>query len=511
VKKEAKIMDMMKRKFAKPTSLIIGALAGFGLGLVAGPDQSAKAADYYKGKTFTVMVASRPGGGTDTTGRLVGRFWARHIPGKPDLVVRNKPLQLIGANDLTHKVRPNGLTVGVFAGGGSLGPVARKSNSVRYDPTKWGFVGSIERGPSLQLIRKSVLKNLTDPKARPVAMGSVSTDRPQDAIAVFGAEYLGWNLKFVLGYPNSNAIYLAFGRGEIDMFGSGTTKILNRFIKDEGATPITAQVPRSDFPNVRTFEQVLGDKKPTGVKWAAFQAWTGPSVVDKYFALTQGTPKNLIKTLQVSFKATTEDPDFKKAAFNILGTGYSVLSGPDTARLVASAITISPAALKEISRLRKKYKLPKVSRKAAQLVAVTFDKVQRGGRVLRFKHKGKAMKLRVSGSSSEITFSGKIAPRSALKPGMTCMMNWKKRGDRVEANTVKCLSKVTFDKVQRGGRVLRFKHDGKKMKLRVSGSRSEITVAGKLVGRSSLKTGMTCNMSWAKRGDRVEARKVICP
>ncbi|MBT3792977.1 MAG: hypothetical protein HOF95_08155 [Rhodospirillales bacterium] len=498
-------------RFAKSTGLLIGVLAGFGLGLNVGPDQSANAAEYYKGKTFTVMVASRPGGGTDTTGRLVARFWSRHIPGTPDIVVRNKPLQLIGANDLTHKVRPNGLTVGVFAGAGSLGPVARKSSAVRYDPTKWGFVGAVERGPSLQLVRKSAMKNLMDPNAKPIAMGSVSSDRTQDAIAVFGAEYLGWNLKFVLGYPNSSAIYLAFGRGEIDMFGSGTTKILNRFINDEGAVPVSAQTRRADFPNVVTFDELLGAKKPTGDKWAAFQAWTGPSNVDKYFAVTKGTPKNLLKTLQVSFKATTNDPDFIKAARNILGTGYSILSPAETARLVAGAITISPGALKEIVRLRKKYNLPKVSRKAAKVVAVTFDKVQRGGRVLLFKHKGKAMKLRVSGSRSEITFSGKIAPRSALKPGMTCFVNWKKRGDRVEANTVKCLSKVTFDKVQRDGRILRFKHDGKKMKLRVSGSRSEITVAGQLAGRSSLKTGMTCNLSWAKRGDRIEARKVICP
>ncbi|MEE8084100.1 MAG: hypothetical protein V3T46_02655, partial [Alphaproteobacteria bacterium] len=118
---------------------------------------------------------------------------------------------------------------------------------------------------------------------------------------------------------------------------------------------------------------------------------------------------------------------------------------------------------------------------------------------------------RVSGSRSEITISGKVVPRSALKAGMTCLTNWAKRGDRVEARKVDCLARVTFDKVQRGGRILRFSHDGKKMKLRVSGSRSEITVGGKLAARSALKAGMTCSLNWAKRGDRVEARKVICP
>ncbi|MEE8283825.1 MAG: hypothetical protein V3R63_02415, partial [Alphaproteobacteria bacterium] len=114
-------------------------------------------------------------------------------------------------------------------------------------------------------------------------------------------------------------------------------------------------------------------------------------------------------------------------------------------------------------------------------------------------------------SRSEIMIAGKLSARKALKPGMTCLINWAKRGDRVEARKVNCLAKVTFDKVQRGGRILRFSHDGKKMKLRVSGSRSEITIGGKLSPRKALKAGMTCSLNWAKRGDRVEARKVICP
>jgi hypothetical protein len=59
--------------------------------------------------------------------------------------------------------------------------------------------------------------------------------------------------------------------------------------------------------------------------------------------------------------------------------------------------------------------------------------------------------------------------------------------------------------------VLVFKHDGKPMKLRVSSGRSEISVGGEVKPRSALKTGMTCSLNWAKRGDRFEAHKVVCP
>ena len=113
---------------------------------VAGAAGLAGAVDF-SGKTFVVMVASNPGGGTDTTARLVARYWSQYLPGTPELIVRNKPLQTAAANFFQRKTRPDGLTVAVFAGGGSLSPVARKASSVRYDPLSWEYVGSIERGP----------------------------------------------------------------------------------------------------------------------------------------------------------------------------------------------------------------------------------------------------------------------------------------------------------------------------------------------------------------------------
>ncbi|MEE9291119.1 MAG: hypothetical protein V3U99_08885, partial [Alphaproteobacteria bacterium] len=114
-------------RFRTMAGAYVAVLAAGGLMLTSG--SAAAAGDFYKGKTFTVMVATRAGGGTDTVGRLVARFWGDHIPGKPDIIVRNKPLQAIGANDLHNKVRPDGLTVGVFAGGGTLGPVLRGSSA----------------------------------------------------------------------------------------------------------------------------------------------------------------------------------------------------------------------------------------------------------------------------------------------------------------------------------------------------------------------------------------------
>ena len=410
-----------------------------GLAMVAVAPEFAVAADYYEGKTLTVMIASRPGGGTDTTARLVARYWGNHIPGKPQVLVRNKPLQAAGANDLQHQVRPDGLTVGVFAGGGTLGPVLRKSSAVRYNLKEWVYVGSIDRGPSVQLIRKSALERLTNPKLPPVAHGSVSTDRTQDSVAAFGAIYLGWNLKFVLGYPNSNAIYLAYGRGEIDMFGSGTDKILDRFTKQEGATTLVVEKPRADYPGVPVFEELLKKKGLTKEQWAAYRQWTGANAIDKFFALPPKTPAGPRDILRASFNATTADPTFKKDADNILGDGYVPVTGEKTGELIVDAIDQNPAGVKIVKAMRAKLGLPQINVEAEpDLIKVKLDEVQRDGRVLVFKHKGKEMKVQVSGSRTEITVGGKMSPRSAVKTGMTCEVGWTGQGGKLEAKKIVC-------------------------------------------------------------------------
>ena len=321
---------------------------------------AAVAQDYYKGKTLTLVVGSNAGGGTDTTARLVARYWAEHIPGKPEILVRNKPLGVIAANDLHNSTRPDGLNVAVFAGAGSLGPFIRKSTSVKYDPMQWGFVGSIERGSSIQLVRKSALERMKDPKAKPIAVGSVSTDRPQDAMALFGAEKLGWNLKFVLGYPASNDIYLAFERGEIDMFGSGTTTLIQRFLGSGEAVALAADAARTDFPQVPVFDTLLAEKNLTPAEWQAYRSWSGPSAVDKYFAAPPGTPDTVMEILRASFKATAEDRRFAEQADATLGD-FRALTGQQVRDIIQGVLVIPPDVVTLSNELRKKYGLPLIS------------------------------------------------------------------------------------------------------------------------------------------------------
>src|SRR5690349_11665012 len=92
------------------------ALVGLGAAGLAGVlPPSARADDFYQGKTLTVIVGFVPGGGVDTTARMVARHLVRFIPGQPNLVIQNMEgaAGIISANFLARRVAADGLTLAV--------------------------------------------------------------------------------------------------------------------------------------------------------------------------------------------------------------------------------------------------------------------------------------------------------------------------------------------------------------------------------------------------------------
>src|SRR3954471_21017839 len=68
------------------------ALVGF-----TAPIHAQSVADFYKGKTVTIVVSTSTGGGYDAMTRAIARHIGKHVPGNPNVVVRNMP----GAGGIT--------------------------------------------------------------------------------------------------------------------------------------------------------------------------------------------------------------------------------------------------------------------------------------------------------------------------------------------------------------------------------------------------------------------------
>src|SRR3990172_7305792 len=107
----------------------------------------------YEGKTITIVVGYKPGGGYDATARLLARHLPKHIPGSPTIIVQNMPgaNSIIGANHVYVVAKPDGLTLGTF--NRNL-PIAHLLNVAggKYDMTKFAWIGSASRRATILAI-----------------------------------------------------------------------------------------------------------------------------------------------------------------------------------------------------------------------------------------------------------------------------------------------------------------------------------------------------------------------
>ena len=64
-------------------TLSAGAIAlAMGLSVSSFDARAQTAAEFYKGKTLTYIIATKPGGGYDTYGRLTAKYMAKHLGAK---------------------------------------------------------------------------------------------------------------------------------------------------------------------------------------------------------------------------------------------------------------------------------------------------------------------------------------------------------------------------------------------------------------------------------------------
>ena len=175
-----------------------------------------RGADFFNGKTVNYIVATDPGGGYDTNGRLVAEFMQKHLPGST-FVVQNMPGagHLIGTNYI-YASEPDGLTIGTFNTGLIYGQLAGDPG-IKFDLAKMSWIGKVSSDPRVIVVSKESgidsfeqLKNLKEPiKFAAAGVGSASTIETTMLV-----KSLGLPIQIITGY-NGNDDQLAMRRGEV--------------------------------------------------------------------------------------------------------------------------------------------------------------------------------------------------------------------------------------------------------------------------------------------------------
>ncbi|HEY2230786.1 MAG TPA: tripartite tricarboxylate transporter substrate-binding protein [Xanthobacteraceae bacterium] len=190
----------------------VGALA---LGLAP---RGARAADFYRGKTLTMIVGFAPGGGVDTQARTIARHLVRFIPGQPGVIVQNMEgaAGALAAN-FVNRAAPDGLTVSTPGRSWFVEGVVRGAG-IGFDPTRFTYIGSAGGSNSVVYVRASTgIRSLDDLKSarQTVTFGSLASTTPTAMVPLMLAG-LGMPIRVVLGYVSTARVLVALEQGEID-------------------------------------------------------------------------------------------------------------------------------------------------------------------------------------------------------------------------------------------------------------------------------------------------------
>ncbi len=174
-------------------------------------------ADFYKGKTFTIVVGHEVGTGFDIYSRVLARHIGRHIPGHPNVVVQN----MVGASGVTpanwlYNVAPkDGSVIMTFVHTAALEPIFG-NGAARFDAAKLTWIGNMDEGVGIcGVSHASGIGTFEDMLTKEVPIGSTGATGPLGKYALAVKNLLGAKIKLVSGYQGSASVKLAINRGEV--------------------------------------------------------------------------------------------------------------------------------------------------------------------------------------------------------------------------------------------------------------------------------------------------------
>ena len=308
----------------------------------------ALAADFYQGKTLTVIVGYAPGGGVDASARAITRHLGRFIPGHPNIVVQNMEgaAGIVSLNHLDRRVAPDGLTLAIPGRSWYIEAVVRRA-SIGIDPTRLTYIGSPGEVSAAGFVHvRTGITSYAELKAasKPVTFGALGATTPTAmAPALLAAN--GAQVKVVLGYVSTARVLLALEQGEIDgTFTVGNALAARSDLAAKMAVLVQTAPTRAGVPLLR--DVVRASQQPV------VDLVQAPDSIGLPLVGPAGMPAEATAVLRQAFLAMAADKDYQVDAERVdLPVGQPI-EGARIAQMVAAlAAGATPEVIAEFNRL----------------------------------------------------------------------------------------------------------------------------------------------------------------
>jgi tripartite-type tricarboxylate transporter receptor subunit TctC len=311
-------------------------------------------ADFYKGKSVTLVVSSSPGGGYDIMSRAIAKYLGSHLPGNPRVLVQNMPGAggIVAMNYFYANAPKDGTVLGAMQNNTPFEPLLG-TREAKYDPTKFNWLGSPSTEVGLIAVWRSVpVNSVADMKRREITVGSSGANSTPSFYARLINETLGTKMRIVVGYPGQNEVYFAMERGEVDGFPSLFYNTLNatrpawrkeKNIKLILQYGLEKEPEISDVPNALDLVTDPGDK-------LLLQAGLAEVTLGRPYLMPPNVPADRVAAMRKALEDTFKDPAFLADSKRMSLGVNSPRTGAQIQRLIEETYRTPP---KIVDRLRK--------------------------------------------------------------------------------------------------------------------------------------------------------------
>jgi len=306
-------------------------------------------ANFYRGKTVTIVVGHSPGGGFDRYARAIARHLGKYIPGNPAILVNNMvgAGTMVSANYTYNQAPRDGTVVNSFDGG--IWPSQLYgASAAQFDLNKFNYIGAPDIFKYIMVVtKKSGITRMEDfmSGAKEVVVGAVPNTSIQHS-ATFLKEVLGAKLKLVTGFKGTAEIRLAMQSGEVNSvitgwetlsvsnfkdFESGEWLILSQWVDE----PLT-DLPQKNVPSI--YQYARNDEERQLLKLGLVK----PNSYARPYAMPPGVPLDRVRAVEAAFLKSLKDPEFVAEAEKTRMT-VSPIAGSDLQKMFAEGLSMSSA------------------------------------------------------------------------------------------------------------------------------------------------------------------------
>jgi len=267
---------------------------------------------FYKGRNLELYVGTTPGGGYDLYARVVAKYIGKHVPGNPNVVVKNMP----GAGQLTmsnwlYKAAPRDGSVIAMAPQAAAIEQALKSEGIQYDASQFRFIGRVAAVVEVTYTwGDSPTKTLEDARKRETVMGASGPTSPTYYYLQALNELAGTKFKIVNGYPGGGETNLAMQRGEVEGNSKSwaSMKVDNADWLREKKVNILVQYALERAPDLPDVPLMM-ELGRTQEARTALKVFAMGNAMGRSIMTTPGVPPERLAALREAFDATMRDPE----------------------------------------------------------------------------------------------------------------------------------------------------------------------------------------------------------